>query len=184
MQTRRQRSWTCRGGFTLIEIMIVVAIIALLAGIAIPSVLRSRSTANESAAIGNLHTLANSLEMYRSVNNEYPLPASWGAAMYGACPGGAGLPNPDFGPPSFCFPMLANSLVQGFQYTYTGANCAATGCQSYDMTAVPQLSGTNGSRSLFVNSVGVIRHCTCPASGACPAADATDPSIDQPPVAC
>jgi len=61
-----------RSGFTLIEIMIVVAIIALLAAVAIPNVLRGRTSANESAAISNLRALVSSLEMYRSVNNVYP----------------------------------------------------------------------------------------------------------------
>ena len=74
-------------GFTLVEIMIVVAIIALLAAIAIPNVLRGRTTANESAAIGNLRALISSLEMARSVNQVYPLDVAantWLVAMYGA----------------------------------------------------------------------------------------------------
>ena len=49
-------------GFTLVEIMIVVAIIALLAAIAIPNVLRGRTTANESAAIGNMRAIISSLD--------------------------------------------------------------------------------------------------------------------------
>src|SRR3989338_5743063 len=88
-------------GFTLVEIMIVVAIIALLAAIAIPNVLRGRTTANESAAIGNLRALSSSLEMYRSVNNVYPLDVAgntWLLVMYTNA-------NPDFGPPSFSSPL-------------------------------------------------------------------------------
>ncbi len=45
-----------RAGFTLIEVMIVIAIIAIIAVIAIPSLLSARMSANESAAIGNLRT--------------------------------------------------------------------------------------------------------------------------------
>jgi len=60
-------------GFTLVEIMIVVAIIALLAAIAIPNLLRARLTANESAAQGTLRTLSTACETYAAANNgTYP----------------------------------------------------------------------------------------------------------------
>ena len=47
-----------RHGFTLVEIMIVVAIISLLAAIAIPNLLRARHNANEAAAIAALRTIS------------------------------------------------------------------------------------------------------------------------------
>ena len=151
-------------GFTLVEIMIVVAIIALLAAIAIPNVLRGRTTANESAVIGNLRALISSLEMERSVNNIYPLDVAgntWVVAMYGACPGGAGNPTPDFGPPSFCNTMAGGAtavtgLVQGYSYTYAAG---ATAGQTYTMLALPATLGTTGTRSFFANETGLIRHC-------------------------
>ena len=138
-------------GFTLVEIMIVVAIIALLAAIAIPNVLRGRTTANESAAIGNLRALISSLEMCRSVNNLYPLDVAantWLAVMYT-------VPNPDFGPPSFQVAMTP-SLVQGFNYTYAAG---ATAGQTYTILTVPATLGTTGTRSFFANETGLIRHC-------------------------
>ena len=161
-------------GFTLVEIMIVVAIIALLAAIAIPNVLRGRTSANESAAIGNLRALVSSLEMFRSVNNAYPLTANWLANMYTT-------PDPDFGPPSFahamdgtaCPPAAASACTQGFRYTYTSA--AGT---VYTINTNPDVLGNTGTRSFFADESGVIRHCT--GTGATVA----DPSIDAPPVAC
>ena len=161
-------------GFTLVEIMIVVAIIALLAAIAIPNILRGRTTANEASAIGNLRALVSSLEMFRSVNNVYPATANWVADMYTT-------PDPDFGPPSFshvmdgtaCPPAAASSCTQGFQYTYTSA-----GAGTYTVNANPDVLGQTGTRSFLVNEAGVIRHCT--GTGA----TATDPAIDAAPIAC
>jgi len=168
-------------GFTLVEIMIVVAIIALLAAIAIPNVLRGRTTANESAAIGNLRALVSSLEMARSVNNAYPPLETWQATMYGAnCTAGT-APDPDFGPPSFCLATLnggAADVVQGYIYDYTGA---AAPSQTYTLLAVPQTLGTTGTRSFYADQTGLVRHCT----GTATLAQAADEStIDAAPTAC
>ena len=60
-------------GFTLVEIMIVVAIISLLAAIAIPNLLTARRTANEAAAKATLSSLATAAETYAAANGgTYP----------------------------------------------------------------------------------------------------------------
>ncbi len=153
---------SAKGGFTLVEIMIVVAIIALLAAIAIPNVLRGRTTANESAAIGNMRAAISSLEMYRSVNSSYPtLAGTWMTSMYGADCAAATVPVPDFGPPSFCKTLngdglVTGGLIQGYKWTYTGVASGAT----YNMQATPLTLNNTGTRSFFADESGLVRHCT------------------------
>ena len=176
-------------GSTLVEIMIVVAIIALLAAIAIPNVLRGRTSANESAAIGNMRALVSSLEMFRSVNNVYPDVGAWATSMYGAgaIPSPAcdavTTPVPDFGPPSFCNSMAggataATGLVQGFKYTYTGVAGGAT----YTLQGTPLTVNNTGTRSFFASETGLIRHCTTGTQDK--QATVASPTVDQAVVAC
>lgn len=59
-------------GFTLVEIMIVVAVIALLASLLIPNLVRARIQANESSAQATLKNISTAFETYAAVNNAYP----------------------------------------------------------------------------------------------------------------
>lgn len=65
-----------KSAFTLVEVMIVVAIIALLATIAIPNFLRSRIEANDTSAKASLKTIGTALESYYAINSVYPNNAS------------------------------------------------------------------------------------------------------------
>jgi prepilin-type N-terminal cleavage/methylation domain-containing protein len=66
MKTKRNRS----GGFTLIEIMIVVAIIGLLASIAVPNFTKARNMARQKACISNLQAIDGAIETWATDMNK------------------------------------------------------------------------------------------------------------------
>jgi prepilin-type N-terminal cleavage/methylation domain-containing protein len=121
-------------GFTLVEIMIVVAIIALLAAIAIPNLLRARLTANEAASQAALKTLATAEISYRTGN-----------ASYGT------LTNLASATPPYIDSQLGGGTKTGYVFS------ATAGENDFFVNAVPQ-SGTTGNRCFCITEDGVVRH--------------------------
>ena len=129
-------------GFTLVEIMIVVAIIALLAAIAIPNLLRTRITANESAAQATLRTISTAFETYAAANNgAYPTTE-------------AALTAPTSGPP-YLNKAYQGTTVQGYAYTYP--RISAT---DYCLQATPA-SATAGTNTFSIKIGGVLKETNC-----------------------
>lgn len=129
-------------GFTLVEIMIVVAIVALLAAIAIPNLLRARHNANESAAIASLRTLSSSMESYRAVQT----PASYAGATLAALAAAT---------PPYIDGVLGAGAKQGYNFVLAVGGGAQP--QTYLAQGTPQVYQTTGSRSFNVDESGVIR---------------------------
>src|SRR4051812_29489254 len=145
-------------GFSLIELLIVVAIILIIAAIAIPNLLRSRIAANEASAVGSIRTINTSEVTYSSTYPQvgYGLLSSLGGA--GGVLTGAGLVDS----------ILASGTKSGYVFTVTTGGATGTGpATMYDVHGDPQNSNT-GQRHFYSDQSGVIRYN----SGA--AATATD----------
>ena len=126
-----------RKGFTLVEIMIVVAIIALLAAIAIPNLVRARIHANDAAAIKILKALAVASDMYSTLaSNSGNYPADM-TALVG--------PAPPYISTNYC-----GSTTLG--YTFTCNNSPG----SYTYTATPTAVGVTGTTTYTITVGGVV----------------------------
>ena len=132
-----------RHGFTLVEIMIVVAIISLLAAIAIPNLLRARHNANEAAGIAALRTISTACESYRAAQTPPSYPATLAALVAVA---------PVYIDTALAGATAAGTAKQGYYYTYTFTNA-----NQYTCTASPAVPATTGTRVFFVDESGVIR---------------------------
>jgi type IV pilus assembly protein PilA len=141
-------------GFSLIELLIVVAIILIIAAIAIPNLLRARMAANESSAVGSVRTI-NTAEI--SYFTTYGIGFAPLASLGGATPCTAAVG-------SAC--LLDDTLALGTKSGYlmatpgVAAGTASAPTVAYTVTANPQVPGQSGQRVFFSDQSGVIRYTT------------------------
>jgi prepilin-type N-terminal cleavage/methylation domain-containing protein len=135
-------------GFSLIELLIVVAIIGIIAAIAIPNLIASRKAANESAAIGSMRTIGSAQQMYRQTVGGN---VNFASDLVALGPTGAKLIDDTLG-------AGATSTKSGYAFTMTGAGA------SFTANADPDAGG--GTRHFFTDESGVIRAAASAAASA------------------
>ena len=132
-------------GFSLIELLIVVAIILIIAAIAIPNLIKSKMAANESSAVGSLRTITTAEIAYSTACPSVGFAASLAELQAGAtCPAASN--------------EIDNTLSTGTKSGYSFHNYAATGTPAtqFKINADP-LTTSSGTRHFFVDESGVIR---------------------------
>jgi len=136
-------------GFSLIELLIVVAIILIIAAIAIPNLIKSKMAANEAAAVGALRTLTTAEIAYSTACPNLGFTAALADLGSAAtCPGGNNQIDS----------TLQTSKKSGYSFALTAAaSGGSTTNVLFTATADPQ-GPSSGTRHFFVDQTGVIRY--------------------------
>ena len=146
-------------GFSLIELLIVVAIILIIAAIAIPNLLRSRMAANEASAVGSIRTMNTASISYNSTyGNGFPSLLSQ--------IGTTGTVAVSCDNAELIDSVLTGGTKSGYTFKVLAGNglgSKPTGCSNagstdgYGVVATPVTVGTTGQRSFCSDASGVIR---------------------------
>lgn len=141
-ETRSERA-SAERGFTLVELMVVVAIIALLAAVVIPNFVHARAQAAVSQTEANMKQIATALELYYADKQDYPTAGKTvGPTLFGA------VNNP------YLTITPVNAIGrQPYTYAYTAANAGTPATYSisdpsqYDKTTLSNLTQGAGGKT-------------------------------------
>lgn len=137
-----------RQGFSLIELLIVVAIILIISAISIPNLLRSRMAANEASAVGSLRTITAACVTYNSI---YGVGFPVGLSNLGTS-GNAGSTSADL-----IDNALAAGVKSGYVFVYSSSAAISSVVPAYQVQANPLTWNQTGTRYFFTDQSGVIR---------------------------
>ncbi len=142
------------GGFSLIELLIVVAIILIIAAIAIPNLLRSRIAANQASAVGSLRTINTAEITYASTYN-----TGYTGTLSNLAPPASG--NPTSTAAGLLDSVLAAGIKSGYSFAYVASAADASGrINAYTVNGNPVVVGTTGQNFYFTDQSAVIRQNT------------------------
>lgn len=162
-------------GFSLIELLIVVAIILIITAIAVPNLLKSKMAANETSAAASLRTIATANLTYSTI---YNVGFAGSLSQLGPTSGGCAKVSSNCADLldsvlSGISPAVANPVKSGFVFTYRAPNASptpSTANSTFSVTATPLSSGSSGVSTFCVDQTNVIKKDP---SGAATAGDAT-----------
>ena len=136
-------------GFSLIELLIVVAIILIIAAIAIPNLLRARIAANESSAVSSVRTVNTAQITYNSTYSTVGFSGSMSAL------GGSSCAPPNSTSACLIDTMLANGSKSGYSFGITGAT--GTPVSTYQVLAAPLQPNQSGVKYFCSFADAVVR---------------------------
>lgn len=140
----------CTRGFSLIELLIVVAVILIIAAVAIPNFIRSREAANEASAAQNLRNISTAEYLY---STSYGVNFTTDLATLSGNTG-----SPDQTHAELIDEVLASGIKSGYSIGYTpGATNSLGQVTTYSVNASPLVPGSTGQRYFYSDQTCVIR---------------------------